>query len=432
MAEPNGNAPDAAPLSANRDFRLLLASQAISVVGDVVSFTALPLLVLELTGSGVAMGAVLAIQALTDFAFATIAGAYADRGDRKRMMVIADVGRAVLTALIPISVLLGGPTMAVVVVVAAPLSLFRGLFRAGYISSLPAIVGRPHIARANGILETIFSTSAILGPVVAGFLAAAIGPGLTLGLDALSFAASAIGLVLIRRDLHAPTDRPSTRIVDDIREGVAYVVREPVLRSAILLFSLYSALVAPLVVALAVRVTRDLAQSEGVYGIVISAFGVGAVVGSLIAARAGQRINVARALIGGVGVAGLAVLGLSLFAAVPVLFALTVVGGLAETLVAVTYVSVRAAYSPDALLGRIGSTARMVSLGLQPIGVIIGGVLIDTIGGTETIAVLGAGSLILALAFVPVRPLRTARMGEVAPAAPPAAPGPTAEPLDPA
>ena len=102
------DAPNTRPLSQNRDFRLLAVSQGISSIGDLVAVTALPLLVLELTGSGVAMGVVLAIQALTDFAFGLFAGALADRSDRKRMMVVADVGRAFLTALIPISAIAGG------------------------------------------------------------------------------------------------------------------------------------------------------------------------------------------------------------------------------------------------------------------------------------------------------------------------------------
>src|SRR5262245_20972687 len=136
------------PLARNRDFRLLATSQAISALGDMVALTVLPLLVLALTGSGVAMGAVFAIGAITDFAVALFAGALADRTDRKRLMVLVDVGRAILTALVPLSVIVGGPTMAVILVVAAPLALLRSFFRAGYIASVPAIVGRQQLARA--------------------------------------------------------------------------------------------------------------------------------------------------------------------------------------------------------------------------------------------------------------------------------------------
>ena len=102
------------PLGANRDFKVLLGSQGVSSLGDAVSFTALPLLVLALTGSGLAMGIVGALQTLPDLVFGMVAGAIADRHDRQRMMFLADLGRGVLTALIPLSVFLGGPTMVVI------------------------------------------------------------------------------------------------------------------------------------------------------------------------------------------------------------------------------------------------------------------------------------------------------------------------------
>ena len=80
------------PLSENRDFWVLLSTQGISSIGDAVSFTALPLLVLALTGSGLAMGLVGALQTLPDLVFGMVAGVLADRADRKRMMFIADLG----------------------------------------------------------------------------------------------------------------------------------------------------------------------------------------------------------------------------------------------------------------------------------------------------------------------------------------------------
>ena len=139
------------PLSRNRDFKVLLSTQGISSLGDAVSFTALPLLVLALTGSGLAMGVVGALQTLPDLVFGMVAGALADRSDRKRMMFLADLGRAGLTALIPLSVYLGGPTMAVILVVAAPMSVLRSFFLAGYTASVPG-AGR---APADGPRELL-------------------------------------------------------------------------------------------------------------------------------------------------------------------------------------------------------------------------------------------------------------------------------------
>ena len=143
------------PLAENRDFRVLLASQGVSAIGDAVSFTALPLLVLALTGSGFAMGVVGALQTLPILVLGMVAGAIADRSDQKRMMFLADLGRAGLTALIPLSAFLGGPTMVVILVVAAPMSILRSFFLAGYTAAIPALVGREQVGPANSYFEAI-------------------------------------------------------------------------------------------------------------------------------------------------------------------------------------------------------------------------------------------------------------------------------------
>src|SRR5204863_8630147 len=111
-----------------RDFRVFLTGEAISAIGDAVTLTALPLLVLALTGSGVAMGVVGVLQMLPDFVFGLLAGALADRWDRRRMMLYADVGRAILTALIPLSIFLSIPAMSVILVVTFPISMLRTIF----------------------------------------------------------------------------------------------------------------------------------------------------------------------------------------------------------------------------------------------------------------------------------------------------------------
>ena len=398
------------PLSRNRDFSTLLVSQSVSAAGDAVSATALPLLVLALTGSGLAMGVVGAINTGADFVMSAFAGAMADRGDRKRMMFGADLGRALFTALIPLSDLVHGPTMVVILLVSAPLAILRGFFRAGYLASMPNLVGRSQLARGNGILETAFSASFIVGPAIAGLLVTVIGPGPTLAVDAASFAISSLGLFLIRRELKAPSDRPPSRIVDDIREGIVYVVRHPVLRTMILLFATTSGVLAPLGAAMTFRIVRDLGQSPAAFGLTLTGLGVGTLVGSLFATRLGPRTNVARVLVLGLLLMGGSLIAAAAIGSLPVIVALTAVSGAGEAAFVVVYVSVRAANSPDELVGRIASTARVMTLGLMPIGSLIGGILIDTVGGTGTLVILGASTCVLALGFSRVRGLRAASL----------------------
>jgi MFS family permease len=398
------------PLSRNRDFRTLAVTQSVSALGDAVSATALPLLVLALTGSGLAMGIVGSVNTGADFVVAAVAGALADRGDRKRMMFGADLGRALFTALIPLSVLVGGPTMVVIVLVSAPLAILRGFFRAGYLASIPNLVGRSQLARGNGIVETAVSASFILGPAIAGFLVVTIGPGLTLAVDAASFALSSAGLLLVRRELKAPANRPPSRIVDDIREGIDYVVHHPVLRTVVLLFAATSAVLMPVGAALTFRIVRDLGQSPAAFGLALTGYGVGTLVGSLAATRLGPGTDVARAMVVAMLVIAAGLLAVAGTNSLPLLVALAVLAGAGEAALAVVYVSVRAANSPDALVGRIASTARVMALGLMPIGSLIGGVLIDSVGGTGTLAIMGAAIGLLALVFSQVGALRRASL----------------------
>ena len=123
------------------------------------------------------MGVVGVLTTLPDLIVGLPAGAYADRWDRRRMMFWADLGRCVLTALVPISVWLGGPTLAVIFAVTFPMNVLRVLWLAAYTAAVPGLVGRAEVPRANAIFEAVFNVGWIVGPALAGFLAATIGPG---------------------------------------------------------------------------------------------------------------------------------------------------------------------------------------------------------------------------------------------------------------
>jgi hypothetical protein len=397
------------PLRSNRDFRTLLSTQGVSSIGDAVSFTALPLLVFALTGSGAAMGLVGALQTLPDLLFGMVAGALADRSDRKRMMFLADVGRAILTALIPISVWLGGPTLIVILIVAAPMSILRSLFLAGYTASVPAIVGRSQLARANALFEAVYSTGYIIGPAVAGILSTLIGPGPTLAIDAISFLLSGLGLVFVRRQLVAPTDRPETHILTEIREGIDFIVRHPTLRSAIGFWGIVSITTAPLVPALTVYITRDLNLEDWVLGALLAVYGAGTVTGALAISRR-RRGSAGPLLLGGNLARGLVLVSIGVAGHVELLLPLGFLAGVADSAVLITYLTLRTAHSPDALLGRIGSTARTISLGLQPVGMLAGGLLIDATNGATTIVAMGVVVAVLSLVFAPIGALRHAAL----------------------
>ena len=402
-------APATARLRDNRDFLTVLFGQGISSFGDSITNTAMPLLVLALTGSGFAMGVVGVLTTLPDLIVGLPAGAYADRWDRRRMMFWADLGRFFLTALVPISVAMGGPTLGVILAVTFPMNVLRVLWLAAYTAAVPGLVGRAEVPRANAIFEAVFNVGWIVGPAIAGFLAATIGPGPTIAIDAVTFLVSAGAMLLVRRPLRAAGRTIETHILADIREGIAFVVRQPTLRACIALWTTTSVISTGLTTAAIYYVTIDRGLGSQVVGFVLSGFALGALAGSVVAARLAFRATGPVMLVGAV-IFGACVVLIASGVPVPVMVVVSFAAGAVNSNILVAYITMRTLLSPDAMLGRVGATARTVSVGLTPIGALATGVLLDSIGGAETLAIMGVALALAGVAFALVRPVRTARI----------------------
>jgi len=404
------------PLAANRDFWTVLLGQGVSAFGDSITNTALPLLVLGLTGSGFVMGIVGVLSTLPDLMLGLPAGAYADRWSRRLMMLWADVGRAVLTALVPVSVWLGGPTLAVILLVAFPINALRVLWIAGYTAAVPGLVGRSHIARANAIFEAVFNVGWIVGPALAGILAATIGPGPTIAIDAATFAVSAGAMMVVRRELRPDPRAETPHLLDDIREGVRFVIGQPTLRSVIALWTTLQVLLAGLTTALIFYITIDRSLGPGVVGVVLSAFAIGSLGGALVAARL-RFAAVGRVMLTGIITTGGLLTLIGLGVSVWLIVASAFISGLLMSNVLVSYVTLRTQLSPDALLGRVGSTARTASVGLMPIGALLTGALLDVIGGTATLVLMGGATATAGALFALLPNVRRAVVPRQAPTA---------------
>lgn len=400
-AEPDGGGGPS--LRQNRDFRTVVVGQGISAVGDAVSVTAMPLLVLALTGSGLLLGIVAILQRLPDLLLGLPAGALADRWDRRRMMLLADAGRAILTALIPLASILGLPVMGFVLVLSFPINVCRVIFMAGWTAAIPNLVGRGQLGRAMGTFEAISGASFIVGPAIAGLLVGLIGAAPTLAIDAASFAVSAFSLTLIHQPLRKSDRQPGTSLKQEMAEGVRYITEHRVLRDVVAFWSAISLVSAPVIPAVTYYVTIDRGLGPAVFGFVISAYSLGTLLGALSAGRQMAGRLAPRLLLGNLVVA-FATAGLALTGSVPVMVLLAFASGAFQSIVLVAYVTVRAASSPDILLGRVGSTARTISIGIQPIGLLIGGVLLDTVHGGPTLLVIAvmtaAASVVFALSPV--------------------------------
>ena len=405
----NGAAPaPPAQLRRNRDFLLVLGGQGISSFGDAISNTAIPILVLALTGSGFAMGIVGVLSYLPDLVVGLPAGALADRWDRRKMMLLADLGRAVLTALVPLSVWLGGPTLLIVIAVTFPINMLRVLWLAGYTAAVPGLVGRELVPRASAVFEAVFNVGWIVGPALAGLLSGWIGPGPTIALDAATFALSAVALLFVRRQLKPEARREPTHILADVREGIGFVARHGTLRAVIALWASMSIITAGISTAWIFYISVDRGLGTELVGIVLSSYAVGSLSGAVIAARIAWRSVGRVMLVASVttGVAIVAMIGMP----VPVMIGAAFVCGIAVSNGLVAYVSLRTQLSPDALLGRVGATARTLSIGLMPIGSLVTGVALDAVGGAGTLVAMGVLMVATGALFALLPAVRGARL----------------------
>jgi MFS transporter, ENTS family, enterobactin (siderophore) exporter len=412
--------PTSPSLLRDRAFLLFNGGQAVSGLGDAITQTALPLLVLQLTGSGTQMGVVAMLHALPMLLFGFPAGVLADRWDRRRTMMMCDVGRAILVGCIPLSVVLGLPTMWVLYVVVVPIGTLYVLFDAICYSCLPALVGRKRLAQANAYLSMTKSVGYVAGPGMAGFLTAAMGAAYTLSIDAATFAISALSLALIRRPFQGERAPASITMAEGMKEGFTFIYRHRMLRTVITYWALVSFMVAPIVVAATFYITKDLAMSERALGSVISSYAIGSVSGAL----AGTRIPHARAgyaLLGGITAGGLALIALASVDVLWMALVVAFVAGAGESMAVVFYATMRASVTPDHLLGRVISTARVVTFGLQPLSMFIGGLLLDAVGGAVTLWIMGGASLATSAIFWTVPGLRSTLTDSTHLAGPPAA-----------
>ncbi len=261
LADPSRRCPG---LRHNREFRIVLLGQAVSAFGDAISLTVLPLLVVALTGSGIAMGIVGVLQLLPDLLLGLPAGALADRWDRRRMIIVADLGRALLTALIPLSVLLGWPTMGVILLVTFPINALRvrvpgRLDRGHAVHRGVDQVGRASGYRGGHLQRLVRHRPGHRGP-------AGRGPGSGpharprrrvvrgLGGQPDAHPAAAAG---------GPATASRPHLLADIREGIAYIVGEPVLRVVIPFWTIISVATAPIVPVVIFFLTIDRAEGPG-------------------------------------------------------------------------------------------------------------------------------------------------------------------------
>ena len=381
-------------LRRNRDFVLLQAGQLLSSAGTQSTTIAYPLLVLALSHSSAQAGLV-AFARLTPFGlFGLVAGAAADRWNRKHLMIAADAGRAAAIACLGATILTGHASVWFVLVVAFVEGSGSTLFTAAQPGALRAVVPPEQLAAAAGAQEARRAAVQLGGAPLGGALFG-LGRSLPFLFDAISYAFSTLALLAMRTPFQERRDHDRSPLRSQLAEGFRFLWTQPFLRTTAFLYGIGN-FVAPGLLLTVVVVGRRQGLSAGEIGLLSALLGAALLIGALTSPFFRRALSVRRILLLELWT-WTAVWLFVIWPNAYVLAAALVPFGLAAPVTDSVVVSHRIALTPDRLLGRVESVRSSISLLVAPLGPLVAGLLLATTSARATVAVFAAVGLGLAL-----------------------------------
>lgn len=395
-----------------RNFRLFFVGQGISQVGNWMTLVTQTLLVLQLTRSGIALGLLAAAQFLPVLFLGPFAGLVADRSDKRRLLLVVQSASMVQSLGLAVLAFAGEPPVWSIYALASVGGLTMAFDNPARRALVVEMVDEAMVPNAVALNTTMMTSSRIFGPALAGLVVATAGFGAAFLLDGLSYVAVLTSLVLIRTaDMHPAA--PARRGRGQVREGLRYVRGEPTLFVPMVMMAVIGTFAFNHSTVLPLFAVRELGGSDNTYTLLFSVLSVGALGGSLVAAR---RDHVDVRTVGHTAVA----FGVSMavLAATPGLVtasvAAVVMGATSVAFLTASTAVVQLRARPD-MRGRVLALQAMLFLGSTPIGGPIVGWVSET-SGARMALLLGAGATLLAGAWGTARARDTApRSGHTPP-----------------
>ena len=406
------------------DFRRLWAGQTASQLGAQAGQVTLPLIaVVALDAGATRLGVLRAVEQAPILLLSLFAGAWVDRRRPRGIMMLADLGRALVLAVIPVAYLLGMLTIPVLLVAAFLVGTLSVFFEVAYQTSVVHLVRRDQLAQGNSALEGSRSAAQIGGPALGGAMVSLLSAPIAVAGSVFFFALSFLSIRRIHRREQPPGHaEPHTGIWRRIHEGLHLVAGDTALRAVGLASAVFQFSFAALMTVYLLFLPRGLHLPGTAVGLVLAAMGPGAVVGSLLSARLPGRFGYGRVLVSSAVLADgvmLCVPALNGSTAVTVLLlmAINFLFGVFSQLVDVTIMAVRQAIIPVRAQGRVVATINVAGMGLTPLGSLLGGFLAGR-WGLRTSLLLTAIALSLSPLSMAFSPL--ARLGKHLPVRGPA------------
>ncbi len=399
----------------NRRFALLWSGQTISAFGSYITALGLPIVaLLVLHASNAQIGLLTALGALPGLLLGLLIGVWVDRLPRRPLMLLADLGRAALLALIPLLALLGLLQLTWLYIVAVLVGLLTVGFEVASLSLLPTLLPSDELAVGNSRLGTSSSLAEIAGPPLAGLLIQVLTAPVAILLDMLSFlfSAACIGLMRVdERPREVATER--VQVWREIGEGLSLVWHKRRLRAMAGYICTHNFFGGAYAALYLVYVFKLFGASPFAFSILVALGGVGALVGSLGAGYCARRFGYGRALVGSALFFGvLSFLTPLAGGPLPLVFTLMalaqLVGDSGFAVYSINEISLRQELVPAHLLGRVNACMHILANSIMPLGALLAGLLSEVIGIRWTL-LIGSSGIFLAVGWLIFSPLWRSR-----------------------
>jgi MFS family permease len=386
----------------HRNYRLFFGGQGVSLIGTWVTRIATSWLVYRLTGSALLLGVTGFAGQIPMLVLTPFAGVLVDRWSRHRMLVVTQIFSALQSLALAILALTGRITVAEVIalqVVQGVINAFDTPARQAFVVEM--VDDRADLANAIALNSSMFNATRIIGPTVGGLIIAAVGEGWCFMIDAISYIAVILSLLAMRLPPRAAT-RTGTRMVDELRSGVQYVFGFTPVRALLINVALVGTLGMPYAVLMPVFASKILHGGAHTLGLLMTASGLGALMGTIYLAARHTVIGLGKVIIWATVIASI---GLIAFAYSHVVWlsmlALPLVGA-GMMLQSSGANTILQTVVDEELRGRVMAFFTVAVLGTMPIGSLIAGLLADRIGAPRTI-LIGAIGCLLSAAWLAIR-----------------------------
>ena len=361
------------------DFWKFWTGQTVSTLGSSFTNFALPLLIFTLTGSSLNLALTVVATVLPYLLFGLVIGAWVDRVDRKRLMIVTDLSRALVIASIPLASVVGLLSVWWIYAAAFLISALTICFDAANFAAIPSLVRQEDLVTANGRVQAGYAIAKVGGPLLGGLLIIAVPLPMLLLIDAFSFFISAISLVLIATSFNTFSDgkQAPASLHQDIFEGLRFVLKHPILSWITLLLLLVNFILPTASAQLVLFAKQWFAASDTQVGLLYACGSLGTVIFSLTAGRFRKRWTLGTIALGALMMEGMFTALTAVTHWYWFLLLLWALRGGADVLFIISTYSIAQTTVPNQLFGRVITVIRVLTWSTASIGALLGGIAIE-------------------------------------------------------